>query len=51
MVNGLRSYVVLATTNKAAKLINGQTVHSFFGVDINGKYNTRLALSAARKYK
>lgn len=45
------SFVLLASTNKAARLINGQTVHRFFHIDNNDKCNLKEAVKAAHKYQ
>ena len=44
----LKSYVVLASTNKAARLVGGQTVHKYFNVDENGGYRPQQAIRAAQ---
>ncbi|KAI9326614.1 hypothetical protein BDR26DRAFT_941086 [Obelidium mucronatum] len=45
------SFVLLASTNKAARLINGQTVHHFFHIDNNDKCNLKEAVKAASRYQ
>ncbi|KAI8836004.1 hypothetical protein BJ741DRAFT_686289 [Chytriomyces cf. hyalinus JEL632] len=44
------SYIKLASTNKAARLIDGQTVHHFFHIDNNGKCDLKEAVKIAKKY-
>lgn len=43
-------YVKLAPTNIVARDFNGLTLHSFFGIDINYKYDKNKVLAQARKY-
>jgi hypothetical protein len=50
-VSNLTNYVLTATTNKAATLINGQTIHKFLGIDQNASFNIKSAIKVARKYK
>jgi hypothetical protein len=45
----LGRYVLLGTTNTAAKVINGQTIHHYFQIDINGKYDKYLILDKFSK--
>jgi hypothetical protein len=45
----LGRYVLLGTTNTVAKLINGQTIHHYFQIDINGKYDKYLILNKCSK--
>jgi ATP-dependent exoDNAse (exonuclease V) alpha subunit len=47
----LTDYVVTATTNKAATIINGQTIHKFLGIDQDSSFNIKSAIKVARKYK
>jgi hypothetical protein len=47
----LTDYVVTATTNKAATIINGQTIHKFLGIDQDASSNIKSAIKVARKYK
>jgi hypothetical protein len=47
----LTDYAVTATTNKAATIINGQTIHKFLGIDQEASFNIRSAIKIARKYK
>ena len=46
----LVKYALLGTTNIAARLIGGETIHSFFHIDIKGKYDKNHVLKKCRLY-
>ena len=45
----LGRYVLLGTTNTAAELLDGQTIHHYFQIDINGKYDKNGVLLKANQ--
>ena len=47
----IQNYVKLAPTNIVARDFEGLTLHSFFGIDINFKYDKHKVLTQARKYR
>ena len=48
-ISYLGRFVLLGTTNTAARLINGQTIHHYFQIDIKGKYDKHVVLNKCSK--
>lgn len=48
-LNVNQALVITGWTNTAAKSINGQTIHHYFQIDIDGKYDKHLVLNKCSK--